>query len=137
MELRGVGELHVDTAEIQGDGIDGVRFEQCELGRAADINDAAAGEIQTGVAGMNCEDRTAADEKTGAAGNWRAECAAFEGNIIAGESGDRAGRPVFLSVQRWRGGRENCKEREKCRGIERCDALAPRLVAEPGRLLQS
>ena len=62
--------------------------------------DAAAGEIQASVAGMDCEDAAAADKKTGAAGNWRAESAAFEGNIIAGESGYRAGRPVFLSVQR-------------------------------------
>ena len=137
MQLRGIGELHVNAAEIQGDGVDGIGFEKGEFGRAADVDDAAAGEIQASVAGMNRQDAAATDKKTGATWNWRAESAAFEGNIIAGESGYRAGRPVFLSVQRRRGGGENCDEREKCRGIEHCDALAPGVVAELGRLLQS
>ena len=71
---------------------------------------------------MNCQDAAARDKETGAAWNRRAESAAFEGNIFAGESGYRAGRPVFLSLQRRRGGDENCDERDKCLGIEDCDA---------------
>ncbi len=140
VQLRGIGELHVDAAEIQRDGVDRVRFQQRKFGWAAYINDAAAGQIQARVAGMDCEDAAAADKKTGAAGNWRAERAAFKGNVIAGESSDRAGRPVFLSVQRWRGGGDSgeyCDERKNCYRITAGDALAPGSFLETGKVAQS
>jgi hypothetical protein len=52
---------------------------------------------------MHREDCAAGDEEAGAACDGRAESAAFEGDIFAGESCYCAGGPVFLGLG-WSGG---------------------------------
>jgi hypothetical protein len=49
VELRGIGQAHVDAPKIQGDGIRRVGFQQRQFCRAADVNGAAAWKIQPGV----------------------------------------------------------------------------------------
>ena len=125
MQLRRIRQPRVHAPEAERQSVGVVRFKDGQLRRAADVHRAAAGQSKPRVTGMNREHRAAGNKKAGAAGNGRAEDAAFVGNIFAGETRHRAIGPMFL-----RGRGVSRKNREQG---ERDQACSPHAAHTRGR----